>query len=623
MKSTQRLVGASWAGGLGRGVRAACLLVVAGGFEAWAGEVRVTDFEAQPDSRRNSVVAVQRALEACRNVDHPVLVFPTGRYDFWPQGCVEKDYFESNTTANNPKRLGVFIERLSGLTIEGGGSTFVFHDRMQPFTVDHCNGITLRNCSIDWDIPLTAEAIVEGASEDYLDLRIDDRQFPYVLEGGKLVFVGEGWKSGWWDTMEFDGQTLRVVPGTGDNGCLGQGWQKYRAEELERGRVRLQYRFGRRPAVGNVLILRDSERDHAGLFIIESKDTTIENVNLHHCAGLGLLAQYSENITIRRFQVVPSARRKVLSGHDDGVHISNCRGLIQVEECRFHGLMDDPINVHGTSVRILDRLGADRLRCKFMHEQSTGMTWGRTGDRVGFIEHNSMRTVAQGVCAKYEAKDRDTFEVSFEEGVPEAIKAGDALENLTWSPDVTIRGCRFDSNRARGILVSTPGRVLIEKNRFESSGSAILIAGDANYWYESGAVKDVSIRENTFEAPCLTSMYQFCEGIISICPEIPQLDPAHPFHRNIRIGNNEFHPFDYPVLYAKSVAGLTFSKNRMIRSMEFAAFHPRKATVTLEACRNVRIEGNRFEGDVLGKNITLKQTAESDVSIGAGQGWAR
>jgi hypothetical protein len=34
--------------------------------------------------------------------------------------------------------------------------------------------------------------------------------------------------------------------------------------------------------------------------------------------------------------------------------------------------------------------------------------------------------------------------------------------------------------------MSTPGEVLIEKNTFESSGSAILIPGDANGWYESG-----------------------------------------------------------------------------------------------------------------------------------------
>ncbi len=149
---------------------------------------------------------------------------------------------------------------------------------------------------------------------------------------------------------------------------------------------------------------------------------------------------------------------------------------------------------------------------------------------------------------------------------PCAFLLGDALENLTWSPEVTIRGCHFASNRARGVLISTPGRVLVESNRFESSGSAILIAGDANYWHESGAVTEVTIRGNVFEAPCLTSMYQFCEGIISICPEIPKLDPAFPFHRNIRIEDNEFHPFDFPVLYAKSTAGLTFSNNRLIRS---------------------------------------------------------
>jgi hypothetical protein len=586
-------------------------------------EVRATDFGAKPDSRRNAITAVQRALEACRKLDHPVLVFPRGRYDFWPQGSVEKDYFESNTTASNPKRLGIFIENFAALTIDGGGSTFVFHDRMQPFTVDHSADVTIRNCSIDWDIPLTAEAVVDAATEDYLDLRIDDRQFPFVIEHGKLVFVGEGWKSVWGDTMEFDGKTLRVVPGTGDEGCLGQDWRAYRAEELEKGFVRLHRRFGRRPAPGNVLVLRHSERDHAGLFIVDSKNTTVENLDLFHCAGLGLLAQYSENITLRHFNAVPSPRRKVLSGHDDGVHLSNCRGLIQIEGCRFHGLMDDPINVHGTSVRIIGRPAPNRLLCKFMHEQSTGMTWSRGSDRIGFIEHKSMRTLGQGICSKYEAKDRDTFEVTFEEPVPAEIKLGDALENLTWAPEVTIRACHFASNRARGVLISTPGRVLIEDNRFESSGSAILIAGDANYWYESGAVTDVTIRRNIFEAPCLTSMYQFCEGIVSICPEIPELDPVYPFHRNIRVEGNEFHPFDFPVLYAKSVDGLTFSNNRMIRSQQFTPFHARKATVTLEACRSVRIEGNHFEGDVLGRNIALKQTAESEVKVGSDQGWVR
>ena len=585
--------------------------------------VRVTSYGAEPGSRKNAVAAVSRALEACRKLDEPVLVFPRGRYDFWPQHAVEKTYFESNTTAVNPKRLAILIEDFAGLTVDGGGSTFVFHDRMQPLTVERSTGVTVRDLSIDWDVPLSAEAVVEAATEEHVDLRIDERQFPYVIEKDRVVFVGEGWKSGWWDAMEFDGRTLEVVPGTGDAGCLGQGWKEHRAEALAPGRVRLHRRFGRRPAPGNVLVLRHGERDHAGIFVVDSRDVVVENVDLFHSAGLGLLAQFTENLTVRGFRAVPSPARRVLSGHDDGVHVSNCRGLVLIEGSRFHGLMDDPVNVHGTSVRILGRSAPDRLLCRFMHEQSTGMTWGRAGDRVGFIEHRSMRTVGQGTVAAFEARDRDTFEVRLEGAVPVGVVAGDALENLTWSPDVTIRDNAFESNRARGVLVSTPGRVLIERNRFDSSGSAILIAGDANYWYESGAVRDVAIRGNVFGPACLSSPYQFGEGIISILPEIPEPDATASFHRNIRIEDNEFHPSDYPVLYAKSVDGLAFSGNRLRRSRHHEPVHARKATLTFEACRRVRVDGNRFEGEVLGRNIVLKDMPEAELTVGPGQSWVR
>jgi hypothetical protein len=585
--------------------------------------VRVTDFGAEPDSRRNAVAAVARALEACRGVARPTLVFPRGRYHFWPQHAVERDYFESNTTDANPKRLAILIEGFDGLTVDGGGSTFVFHDRMQPFTVDHSSGVTIRDLSIDWDVPLGAEAVVEAAAEGHLDLRIDDRQFPYVVEKGRLVFVGEGWKSAWWDAMEFDGRTLEVVPGTGDAGCLGEGWKDHRAEAVAPGLVRLHRRFGRRPGPGNVLVLRHSERDHAGLFVVDSRDVTVEDVSLHASAGLGLLAQFTENLTVRGFRAVPSKARRVLSGHDDGVHVSNGRGQVTIEGSRFHGLMDDPVNVHGTSVRIVGRPAPDRLLCRFMHEQSTGLGWGHPGDRVGFVEHRSMRTAGEGVVVSFEPLDRDTFEVRLLEPVPAGIVEGDALENLTWAPDVTIRGNDFESNRARGVLVSTPGRVLIEENRFASSGSAILIAGDANYWYESGAVRDVTIRRNVFGPACLGSPYQFSEGIVSVYPEIPAPDPAFPFHRNLRIEGNEFHPSDTPVLYAKSVDGLSFSDNRIVRSRHHEPVHPRKATLTFELCRNVRVEGNRLEGEVLGRNIVLRDTPSAEVVVGPGQGWVR
>ena len=39
----------------------------------------------------------------------------------------------------------------------------------------------------------------------------------------------------------------------------------------------------------------------------------------------------------------------------------------------------------GTCVRIVDILSPTRIKCKFMHEQSQGMEWGRINEKVAFI----------------------------------------------------------------------------------------------------------------------------------------------------------------------------------------------------------------------------------------------
>jgi len=578
--------------------------------------VRVSDLGLRPDTRENAVRIIQKALEICKTKANPVLVFPKGRYDFWPQYAVEKLYYESNTDVIPLRRCAVMIENMQNLTIDCMGSDFIYHDRIQPFTVDKSTNIVIKNVSIDWDIPLTAQAEIIDVTDSYIDIAINTHESPYIIEKDKLVFVGEGWKSRWGGVMEFERGTKYVAPGTGDAGCLGSGYQNYKAQELKDGLVRLNYNFKRKPAKGNWLVLRHSARDHAGIFIIDSKDVTIVNLNMYHNAGLGILSQYSENLTFRNVNCVPNLlKNRILSGHDDGFHYSNCKGLITIDSCRFLALMDDPVNVHGTSVRIMEKKDDNTLICKFMHNQSIGFIWARSGEKVGFIENEAMNTIGTGTVNKFTVLSPELFEISFADQIPGAVQVGDALENLTWTPDVLIQNSFFGSNRARGILMSTPGKVIIENNVFESSGSAILIPGDANGWYESGAVTDVIIRNNKFNDPCMTSMYQFCEGIISIYPEIPAADIKKPFHRNIRIEGNEFHPFDFPVLYAKSVDGLTFTDNKLIRSNRYQPFHERKSTFTFEECLDVTIAGNIFEGEVLGKNIHLINTPLKQLKI--------
>ncbi len=578
--------------------------------------ISIADYGLLPDTRENATPYVKKALESV-NDSHITLCFPKGRYDFWPHHCIERDYFESNTTDINPKRLAILIEDKNHFTLDGGGSVFIMHDRIQPITIEHSENISIQNLSIDWEIPLTAEVQVIKVLTDGFEIRIDPFQFPYIIENEKLVFVGEGWKSTFYSIMEFDHDTKLVVPGTGDKGVLGGSWQKYVAEEIEKGVVRITKPggFERLPNKGNYLVLRHSKRDHAGVFCFHSKNLLIQDVSIHHTAGLGILAQYTENIHFNRVKMVPNDHRNVLSGHDDGFHIMGCKGEILVEHCEFAGLMDDPMNVHGTCARIVEVISPTRVRCKLMHHQSQGLKWGQKGDRIGLIENRSMRTAGEAIIVDYTYLTKDLFEVEVDRKIPDVIDAGAAIENLTWTPDLTVRNTHFRSCRARGILISTPGKVWIENNIFESSGSAILVAGDANYWYESGGVRDITIRYNEFRYPCMSSAYQFCESIISIFPEIPEVDAKHPFHQNITIENNRFEPFDYPILFAKSVSNLKFRNNTITRSHRFEPFHHRKAGLTFIACKGVEVTNNTIVGEVLGKTVDLIGMKKGELSL--------
>jgi hypothetical protein len=577
--------------------------------------INVLDFGLKPNTYENAIPFVNKAIEACKEDSNCVLFFPKGRYDFWPQNAIEKVYYETNTTDNNPKRLAILFERLNNITLDGDSSTFIMHDRMQPITVEKSNDVKLKNFCIDWDVPLTSQGLVVEVGPDYFDLNINSCEYPFILENFKLVFIGEGWKSKVTKMLEFDSKTGIIQMG---DDALGINWQNYKAYNLGKNLVRIKKEggFERFPKLGNYLVLRHNERDHAGIFLIESKNISLENITIHHSAGLGVLSQYSENIGFENVKIIPNEDKgRFFSGHDDGFHFMGCKGLIKVNNCEWKGLLDDPINVHGTCVRIAEVISPTKIRCEFMHFQSQGLRWAIPNDKVGLIDNNSMNTVAYNKVLSFNKISDKDFILEVKSTFSQEIKVGMALENLTWTPDVEIRNCKFLSCRARGLLISTPGKVVVENNIFESSGSAILIAGDANHWYESGAVKDVVIRNNQFNFQCLSSMYQFTEAIITILPEIPNVNPLSPYHKNIRIENNTFNPFDYPILQAKSVDGLVFNNNIIKRSYELQPFHSRKSGISLNACLNVKVQDNEIVGDVLGNNISLENMNKKELTI--------
>jgi len=295
------------------------------------------------------------------------------------------------------------------------------------------------------------------------------------------------------------------------------------------------------------------------------------------------------------------------------MHITCNSGTVTITECTFLGLMDDPINVHSCCVTSDEVVNDRTLRCKYRHHQACGFHyWAEAGDTIAFIERKHMSQAGEAKVVSYTLEDKDTFTLTFDAPLPAEIlalaEAGEALalDNLTHTAAFICTKNRFGSCRARGILVSTPQPVRIAENYFSSSGSAILVAGDSNYWFESGECHDVEIVDNVFTDVCLSSMYQFCDGMISICPVVPEPDVNLPFHKHIRIVGNTFDSPDTPVLYAYSCADLVFTGNRIFHSPCAPKWHPGDWRIRLDHVKDAVLADNLWVGDFGGLSHFVK-----------------
>lgn len=245
----------------------------------------------------------------------------------------------------------------------------------------------------------------------------------------------------------------------------------------------------------------------------------------------------------------------------------------------------------------MEKTDSHTLRLRFMQAQSYGFTAFHAGDTVALVQVKTMMRCKTPYRVRWARKlsDREIL-VSFTAPVTDDFEIGhDCVENLSYTPEVHIHHNYFTRTSTRGLLVTTPRKVVIEDNVFEKTGmSAILIESDAEGWFESGPVKDVLIRNNTF----IDCAYQGGPGnaVIALNPSNTVVDSRQPVHQNIRIVNNRFLTFDYPVLFAKSTHHLLFSGNSIERTHTTSSLCGNKNTFYFNGCHRVTIKDNQWSG---------------------------
>ncbi|WP_418603510.1 right-handed parallel beta-helix repeat-containing protein [Hwangdonia sp.] len=204
-------------------------------------------------------------------------------------------------------------------------------------------------------------------------------------------------------------------------------------------------------------------------------------------------------------------------------------------------------------------------------------------------------------------------QITLDNDLPKDFKIGDVVENITWTPSVLIKNNYFSGTNTRGVLLTTRRKSIIEDNVFYRTGMhAILIANDASSWYESGVVRDVTIKGNQF----IECGYNQAPNnyIINIWPENHEEVPNYFVHENIVVKNNLFKVFDTPILKAKSTKGLVFKNNQIVSSDIFSHLKGNKPTFYFQQCKEVIIEFNKSNSQTF-DSIKIKNMLNGDISI--------
>ena len=479
--------------------------------------------------------------------------FAAGDFDFFPAQALKRKLHISNSNDDpgTPKPIACLFGDIQHLRVSGERSDLFIHGKMIELMCERAQDVEISGLAFDYRRPLVSEFTVLDVAEHHADVQIQ-KDATYAIESGQFLWIGEGWRSA--------GRALNQEYDPADDGRTWRCGSRplggvQRAEELAPNRVRFHFDRNTGFTKGRIFQCRETFRDMAGGFIVRSRNITVRDGAFHALGGMGIVHQFSENLRYERMQLAPrTGSGRTTCGWADMLHFSGCRGQITIDGVRFSGSHDDPVNVHGTHLRIVAQPAERQLRVRFMHPQTYGFPAFFAGDTVELIDHVSLCAVATAKVAQAEMSGEQEMLLTLDQPAP-TWKPNDVLENVTWTPAVSIRNCRVEADSCRGFLLTTRQPVRVESNVFvKTTMSAIDIADDANSWFESGLVRDVVIRGNRF--------IQCGSPVVRIMPEIHQTDPAQPVHRNIRILDNAFELKGGHAIAARSSRGLVIRGNQ-------------------------------------------------------------
>ncbi len=239
-------------------------------------------------------------------------------------------------------------------------------------------------------------------------------------------------------------------------------------------------------------------------------------------------------------------------------------------------------------------LDSNTVRVSLKHFQQAGFKFAAPGDEVWFIKQPNPNRSETNTVSKVYNVDEQITDLTFTHKLPQELRKGDVIENKTWNPTYTMRGCTIRHHRARNLMLKTPLKTVIEDNYFQSMMSSIMFRGELLKWYESGSVEDVLIQNNTFHN-CVTSGSD--HAVLNISPHFNDaFDKEQLYDKNIRFINNTINTTTPSIFWADRVDGLLIKGNKINFNRDYTPISPNSPMINLQNSNNVTIMDNIYSG---------------------------
>ena len=490
-----------------------------------------------------------------------ILEFPKGTYHLYSEKAHTDKLYITNTVGDKQwekgtlphlNRAGIWLEGQKDLTLNGNGSVFVMHGKMTNAVITDCENVKLVNMTFSADNPDMHELKVVAKGKTFVDFQLDGES-KYKKIKGKYYFVGEGYSSAF-TKHALNAYWIGKIP-VGEDNTVSRVLHPLNLnlgiKEIKPYLFRVRYFATSRFNVGDRFYIYDHLRHYNGIFVEKSKDVVLDGINQTFNYGLALVCQDSENISLLNSKFLPSEdSAKLIASAADFAHICMCRGDVVVKNNEFAGAGDDCLNVHGIHFRIVSVKGNDII-VKFCHHQAHGFNPLREGDKIAFVDIDTLLERSRATILKSNLIDEQRICLSLDDASKAVV--GQAIENKSAIANLDFSFNKMTRIITRGVLVTTGGKVRITDNDFDNTTMhSILISDDAKYWFESGPVNDVEIARNHFGR---------CKGYnVQVLPENTSHRGA--VHKNIYIHDNVIESGDEGGFFFKSADGVVLENNR-------------------------------------------------------------